>query len=285
VFQLLVNRCGATMINTNWLLRKIKRFGRKLNFELINAADPAELFSVLVKHRSHQDAQSNKDRAFLHFVLQNFGDSKAQLFQDLFVLFSLDQKRAGFFVEIGASNGIELSNTVLLERGYGWGGILAEPAKCWHEDLKMNRNCVIDTRCVWTKSGEVLDFNEVSSRELSTINKFSNRDGHRASRQRGKIYPVETVSLNDLLSSNNAPSCIDYLSVDTEGSEFDILQAFDFQKYDIKVITVEHAFTEDRDRIHALLISKGFSRTLEKLSMWDDWYVKAQLTVDARQRS
>ncbi len=262
------------MAKGNFLLRKIKQLGKKLDLELINAADPAEVFSVLLKYRGKPDTLTQEDHAFLHFVLQNYAESRAQLFQDLFVLFSLSQKREGFFVEFGATDGVELSNTLLLERNYKWNGILAEPATCWHKDLSMNRNCVIDTRCVWTKSGEVLEFNEVSDRELSTITKYSNQDGHFVSRRMGEIYPVETISLNDLLSSNTAPSCIDYLSVDTEGSEFEILQAFDFHKYDVKIITVEHNFTVNRDGIRALLESRGFSRVFERFSMWDDWYRK-----------
>ena len=259
----------------NFLLRKIKQLGKKLNFELVNAADPAEVFTVLLKYRGKHDSLTQEDHAFLHFVLENFSESRAQLFQDLFVLFSLGQKREGFFVEFGATDGVELSNTLLLEKSYEWNGILAEPAKCWHEDLRSNRTCVIDTRCVWKESGEVLEFNEVSDRELSTLAKYSNHGGHFVARRTGRRYPVETVSLHDLLSSHNAPNSIDYLSVDTEGSEFDILEAFDFQNYDVKIITVEHGFTLNRDRICGLLESKGFSRVFERFSMWDDWYRKS----------
>jgi FkbM family methyltransferase len=233
------------------------------------------VFSVLLKYRGKQDTLTQEDRAFLAFVLQNFAESRAQLFQDLFVLFSLGQKREGFFVEFGATDGVELSNTLLLERSHQWKGILAEPAKCWHKDLMANRHCVIDTRCVWTKSGEVLEFNEVADRELSTITRYSNQDGHFVSRRMGKIYPVETVSLDDLLSSNGAPNRIDYLSVDTEGSELEILEAFDFHKYDVQIITVEHNFTMNREGIRILLESRGFSRVFERFSMWDDWYRKA----------
>lgn len=53
---------------------------------------------------------------------------------------------------------------------------------------------------------------------------------HSNLRKKGKNYHVETVSLLDLLNEHNAPYEIDYLSIDTEGSEFDILKAFDFKK-------------------------------------------------------
>jgi len=262
------------MVKDSFFLRKLKQIGRAFDFELINSADPADVFSVLLKYRTEQNEPPAGDIAFLQYVIRNLADSKAQLFQDLFVLYQLGCKKSGYFVEFGAANGVELSNTVLLERDYEWTGILVEPARCWHNELTRNRKCIIDTRCVWTKSGERLEFNEVRDRELSTIARFSDSDGHMVARRIGEKYWVETISLGDLLNSHNAPSCIDYLSVDTEGSEFDILQAFDFQKYDVKVITVEHNFTASRNRIYSLMLSKGFSRVFERFSRWDDWYVK-----------
>ena len=64
--------------------------------------------------------------------------SKAQLHQDIFVLAEHDFKSSGYFVEFGATNGHDLSNTYLLETQFGWQGIVAEPAKSWHEALKKN---------------------------------------------------------------------------------------------------------------------------------------------------
>ncbi|MBS0332402.1 MAG: FkbM family methyltransferase, partial [Proteobacteria bacterium] len=93
-------------------------------------------------------------------------------------------------------------------------------------------------------------------------------------RRDGKRYEVETVSLMDLLGHWNAPSRIDYMSVDTEGSELDILQAFDFERYDVRLISVEHNFTARREGILAFLTAQGYRRKFESLSFVDDWYVK-----------
>ncbi len=192
------------------------------------------------------------------------------------MLFQTGEKRNGYFVEFGATNGVKLNNTYLLEKAFGWKGILAEPGRVWHDDLHNNRLCVIETRCVWSKSGEQLEFNEVAAGELSTIVEFTDSDRHSAARKFGKKYIVETISLNDLLKSNGAPNCIDYLSVDTEGSEFTILANFDFSKYDVRIITVEHNFTVMREKIHTLLKSKGYVRIFESFSQWDDWYIKSE---------
>jgi len=200
--------------------------------------------------------------------------SKSQLGQDLFALSESEFKRGGYFVEFGATNGVESSNTHLLEKEFEWRGILAEPAKSWLSELKKNRNCHIDTGCVWRDSNTTLTFNEVYSAELSTIDSFSATDKHVEKRMNGTKYDVRSISLLDLLQKYDAPKIIDYMSVDTEGSEFEILSNFDFGRYDIRVITCEHNFTPDRDKILSLMNRNGYVRTHEDVSKFDDWYVK-----------
>lgn len=210
---------------------------------------------------------------FLYFCTHHRHASHAQLLQDLFVRWHLEDKRGGYFVEFGATDGIKLSNTRHLEHALGWHGILAEPARRWHEDLHSNRDCTIDTRCVWSHSDKTLAFKEVPAGELSTIESFAQSDGHASEREVGEVYEVATVSLNDLLADHGAPDVIDYLSVDTEGSELAILEQVDFSKYRFRVITVEHNYTPAREQLHELLAGHGYERTFEQFSQWDDWYV------------
>ncbi|WP_373481321.1 FkbM family methyltransferase [Geminocystis sp.] len=217
---------------------------------------------------------SSETETFFNFCLQHKNESSSQLFQDLFIRYQLNEREKGYFVEFGATDGIHWSNTKALEKNLQWTGILAEPAKFWHPYLKQNRKSLIDTRCVWEKTGEILEFNEVKSEaELSTIKSFTNADHHGKSRIDGDNYQVYTISLEDLLLTYNAPKKIDYLSIDTEGSEFSILNAFDFSKYQINIITVEHNYTFQREEIFKLLTKNGFSRKFIEFSMWDDWYV------------
>jgi FkbM family methyltransferase len=199
--------------------------------------------------------------------------SPSQLRQDIFVLSELNFKREGFFVEFGAADGLYLSNTYLLEHEFGWHGIVAEPARSWHPALCKNRQCRIETQCVWSSSDKSLVFNEVQRAEFSTLSAFSACDGHRYTRRNGTGYSVRTISLLDLLSKYDAPAVIDYLSIDTEGSEFQILRSFDFNKYKFRIITCEHNFTSTRDKIYALLTSNGYMRKCEDISEFDDWYV------------
>jgi FkbM family methyltransferase len=208
-------------------------------------------------------------------ILDALPDSMAQLRQDLFVLSELGFKRGGFFVEFGAANGKELSNTWLLEKRFGWSGILAEPARCWHGPLAAHRGCAIEHDCVWKTTGETLEFLETAEAELATLADYQSVDMHAKARRSAKCYGVKTVSLADLLARHHAPAAPDYLSIDTEGSEYEILREFDFARHPFKVITCEHNHTSARAKIFELLTRAGYVRKFEALSDFDDWYVRA----------
>ena len=147
----------------------------------------------------------------------------------------------------------------------------------WHKNLIKNRDCNVEFDCVWRTSGELLDFDMVKEGELSTLSTFSNSDEHAKARQEKTTYVVNTISLIALLKKYNAPKEIDYLSVDTEGSELDILSTFDFNEYRFNCITIEHNFTENREKLKFLLEQNGYKRVFEHLSKWDDWYIAESL--------
>jgi len=211
---------------------------------------------------------------------------KSQYAQDLFVISELENKVTNkFFVEFGATDGVQWSNTWLLEKKLGWSGILSEPARTWHKNLSLNRSCAVDHRCVTDSTGKQVNFLEtgyptdrfkVSTPELSSISKYAN-SGDWASKTRLENsieYQVETISLNDLLIFHNAPTNINYLSIDTEGSELAILRGFDFGKYSVDIVTVEHNNdAKTRKAIYDLLTSYGYVRKHEKISGADDWYI------------
>ena len=142
------------------------------------------------------------------------------------------------------------------------------------EGLHENRSVKIETDCVWTVSGEKLAFNMTPNGEFSTVDEFSSADMHRNARRDGTRFEVTTISLLDLLKKHNAPYPIDYLSIDTEGSEFDIINAFDFDQFQIDIITIEHNYTLSRQKIFDLLTSKGYQKKFEGISKFDDWYVR-----------
>jgi FkbM family methyltransferase len=215
---------------------------------------------------------------FYAFCQQHLSRSHAQILQDLWVLYMLKEKRDGFFVEFGACDGVELSNTLLLERDYGWNGILAEPNPFWHKALAENRSCCIAHSCVTARSGESIVFAHIPHMpELSRVREIVPDDVHEKNGNRAykEEIEVETTSLLDLLRAHDAPQEIDYLSIDTEGSELTILEAFDFTAYTFHLISVEHAGEiQKRESIRDLLEAHDYSRWRPELSRWDDWYLR-----------
>jgi FkbM family methyltransferase len=182
-------------------------------------------------------------------------------------------KKNGYFVEFGACDGMFVSNSYLLEKNYGWRGILSEPARTWHQDLNSNRNCILDYRAVWKQSELNLPFYEMEAPGLSRI--ASENSKSFSSRQR-RQYFVPTVTLQELLDFHLAPKKIDFLSIDTEGSEFEILAKFDFTIYSFNFVSIEHNYESSRDLVNELLLNNGYIRILSEISKYEDWFVPKQ---------
>ena len=233
------------------------------------------LFNAIRLRRSEvAPLLDSRELQFLAFAFSQRARSKSQILQDLWVCFELEGRRNGFFVEFGATDGTTNSNTWLLEKMFGWSGILAEPNPIWQARLAANRSAQIDHRCVTSRSGELASFlaTDETDPELSGIAEFSAGDHFDAARSAGRMLNIETVSLNDLLETHSAPSHIDYMSIDTEGSEYDILCNFDFSKYQVDLISVEQNPTTE-PKIQNLLEKFGYSRVFKEYSQWDGWYV------------
>ena len=256
--------------------QKLKIFNLKIlkrsNYsELIAENDKLKFDLLFTKHFPKKAVE----------ILRYLPISRSQLRQDLFVLSQLNFKKKGFFVEFGAADGFKLSNTYILEKNFNWKGIISEPAKIFHKKLTLNRHCVIEKRIIWKVSNQNLKFKETSIPDLSTISKFSNSDNW--SKRRGKKYKqynLNTISLIDLLKKYKAPKVIDYLSIDTEGSEFEILKNFNFSMFTFKIITCEHNFTKNRQKIFNLLTQKGYVRKFKNLSQFDDWYINSKFDIN-----
>jgi len=199
---------------------------------------------------------------------------RGQLAQDVAALKVSNFQRNGYFVEVGAADGKRHSNTYLLEKGFDWKGLVAEPAQIWHAALRQNRSCLIDLRYVSSEDNQVINFVETLIPTFSTSESLIASDHHLPKRrENAKHYNVSSISLTSLLEQSNAPTQIDYLSLDTEGSELEILLNFNWEKYRFKFISVEHNFSSNREEIASLLSGKGYRRILSDISRWDDWFV------------
>lgn len=201
--------------------------------------------------------------------------------QDFFVLDQVSYKERGFFVDIGAADGITGSNTFILEKFYKWNGICVDPNPVFMQSLFNCRDASVSTLCVYSETGKILPFKFcVDDNQFFGWNFRSGLKSHLSSidQEIDKSFStinVLTISLNDLLELYNAPTDIDYISLDTEGSEYSILKTFDFKKYNVQCFTVEHAFTENRQAIYDLMISNNYSRVDVEKSDQEDWYVKS----------
>jgi FkbM family methyltransferase len=195
--------------------------------------------------------------------------SQSGLDQDLGVIKYYKLKRNGYYVDIGANDGIDLSNTCMLEYDYEWKGICIEPLPEEFSRLSKNRpNSICIQKAVFGKSGLKLEFAVAGlySGICDTINH------HKEKADKAPKITVETTTLNDVLEQANAPSFIEYLSIDTEGSEYDILITINYDKYIFGIIHLEHNFIEpQRTAIREFLESKNY--VFVRDNMWDDEYV------------
>jgi len=258
----------------------IKKFNKLLPFKVIskNKYKFINRDNRFKKWKIYNSFNTKDKKIFSNdFINYSF----SQLGQDFIALALSEVKKSGFFVEFGACDGMRHSNTFSLEKVFNWNVILAEPAKIWRDSLLLNRNCLIDTRCVYSKSNSKLPFLEVKkdkniSYGASSLLEFAN-NGDWASNLRLKNnnqYEVKTISLNDLLEEYNAPKKIDFMSIDTEGSELEIIEKFNFEKYKIRFLCIEHNFVNPiKKKLDLILKKNGYRQIYKKFSEFDYWYV------------
>ena len=229
--------------------------------EIIISKDLEKTLSKINTSKLITEIEKIDNCIFQKFVFDNIEYWKEGL-QVLWILFVFNCKRDGYFVEFGACDGVQFSNTNLLEKDFGWTGILAEPNKSYRNEIRKNRKADINFEAVWSKSGESLEFAEITAGGLSGIYSTFRGGGDALNKRVSlgiKKYRVKTISLNDLLNSHNAPLDFDLLSIDTEGSEFEILNSFDLNKYRPKVILVESDGSKNEiNKFEKLLCGHGY---------------------------
>jgi FkbM family methyltransferase len=174
-----------------------------------------------------------------------FHDFKNDEFADKFIF---KGKQHGYFVEVGACSGIEFSQCYFFEKNLNWDGISVEPQKRFQEALKINRKTPC-FKCLGNTNEPVI-FSETKLEQMRGLSGVKNIlinhekiEPHKSEwRDSGSIeYLVESFTLLDMLEEYNSPCIIDYLGMDCEGSEYNILDHyFDHnKKYKIKFMCLE----------------------------------------------
>jgi hypothetical protein len=200
--------------------------------------------------------------------------------QDRFVIEVLGGKHGGFFLDSGASNGIAGSNSIVLEQEYGWNGICVEPNDNFYRELVKNRAAICLNCCLWSEEREV-DFLEAAGVFGGIVDqydpkllRYAQAQAASATGSSGQTPVVNKAArtIRGVLREYGAPKTIDYWSLDTEGSELVLLRSFPFDEYGVRVITVEHNYTQAREPIAEALYSRGF-RLARELGI-DDGFVR-----------
>ena len=222
-------------------------------------------------------------------------DYCGQLLQDKLIDKLYREKEGGFYLDIGAHNGKDLSNTLFLEVERKWMGILVEPMKEAFDQLVKNRNN--DTNhffnCALADYNGEADFTQV--KDCGDIDMLSgltdnldyrhhNRIIKEVTESKQVLHPYEDgyivkskVSVRTLTSICDEVGLynFDFCSLDTEGSEFQILKGIDYDKIHISIFIVENNGYGSHHDIDPFLDQKGYIKYGN--IAWDDVYIKKEL--------
>jgi len=208
----------------------------------------------------------------------------SQIGQDQYYIENVSNfKKIGFFLDIGANNGIHSSNTASLEFFLGWKGICIEANPYLIDSLTTNRpNTTVIHAATWNKNAEI-------ELELTDSN-HNNVEGHLLSRiidiernekyfkehftQDRKIIKVQARTVTNIFESLNLLPCeVDYASIDTEGAELETLQGIDFSRINIKFMTVEFGGRKKYlNQISNYLSNFGYQQ--HRINQWDVEFVR-----------
>lgn len=181
---------------------------------------------------------------------------RSQNQEDLFLPAYFNGKTGGFLLDIAAADGITFSNSFRLINELDWGGILVEPCPVHRKNLEI---LYTDVPQVKVYNGAIhqtlkeVDFNEVEFQEIGLSNITG---GHPvAQKYQHKTYKVPATDINSLLEMYKAPENIDFVSLDIEGAEGEVVHNWNFDKYKVQLWCIEEG-----DRFRGFLESKGYQR-------------------------
>ena len=193
---------------------------------------------------------------------------ESQLGADTWVLSKFKNDYKGYFIDIGAADGYVISNTCLLDSN-NWKGIAID---AFPRNFENRINTIVEQAVLSSKKDEIVEF--LVPKEYQDFSGIvSNLGAHKDTLNlvETETMQLKTSLLEDILIKHNAPYEIDYMNLDIEGSEYEVLKTFPFSKYKIKYLSVEHNHEEPkRTDIYNLLSKNGYFR--EKEVQWDDWY-------------
>ena len=190
--------------------------------------------------------------------------SFSQFGEDRLIWKYFGEKNDGFFVEVGANEPENLSQTFLLERK-GWRGILVEPQSTCCEKLRHIR----PQAQVFQVACGAPDQRGKARFQIHENNALSKLSRNLPASPEAKYEEVQIVTLDDILNQAQNPR-IDFLSIDVEGLELQVLQGFNLAKHQPKLLLIEDNISE-RLKVHRFLKMNGYR--LVKRTGCNNWYV------------
>ncbi len=201
----------------------------------------------------------------------------SQLGQDKFVDEYLNNKENGIFIDIGAHDGKSCSNTLFFEESRNWSGICIEPGPDEFKKLNSFRKSLNIECCISDYDGEsnftyIKGYaNMLSGLTESYNHTHKTRIKNEIESNGGttKNIKIPVFKIQTILDRNNIID-IDYCSIDTEGSEFNVIKSIDFNKTNINIFSIENNYGDST--IKNYLEKKGY--ILYKKIQWDDIFIK-----------
>lgn len=182
----------------------------------------------------------------------------------------------GFFVDVGAHNGITINNTLFFERNRGWTGLNIEPIKSVFDRLVINRpRCINLNLAVDDSNGTAAFIQNAGYTEMISglSSSFDARHHARLTLENSthggetRVIEVETRRL-DSICEEHGISRVHYLSVDVEGAEFNVIKSIDFEKLYIDVIGFEDNYADVSLPIVDFLNSRGYRVIQKKMDIF-----------------
>jgi FkbM family methyltransferase len=203
--------------------------------------------------------------------------SQPETAQDEWVIRKLRGKERGFFIEIGAFDGVYHSNTLTLERELHWNGILIEADPFQVRKARANRTAHVLARTL-APEGCIIESFYIAG-QWSGLRRFMRPSliaGHKTFRNTTRAMP--TITLQQAIGGLEVPEIVDYLSIDVEGAEYPILESY-FKSPDarrFRCMTVEVGEQQDDlDKLLALLRPLGYR--LDRVCEWEAYFTNPEL--------
>jgi len=179
--------------------------------------------------------------------------------QDVNVIEFYNRKTRGYYVDVGAYDGYKKSNTFLLNGHFGWKGVCVEANPATYDKLvTMRPNAICVNAFIHDESDRDVKFDIYEDDYMCGINDEICLKRSDKSAGYKQTVDLKTLSLMDLLRGCRSPVFIEYLSLNVDGIEADILDKFDFTKYEFGLIDVANYDTKKRWVVRSLLERNGY---------------------------